>query len=201
MQKFTRQLVSTGGALVIAGTAVTATATTAHAFPPATPAITNLVAGATSVSLNWTAVEAHTYFISNGSRVASVPGDTIGYTWSGLKKNTNYCFKVRAVNDGGELSKWSSPKCIKTKNRGGVAEMVGITPQQSAAISHAIAECLTSLGGAKLLRIAERTYKEAGQLVTAVRLTVDLPKTDGTVPQVARIVIRDAVPGGKCILR
>ncbi|MER5201174.1 fibronectin type III domain-containing protein [Streptomyces sp. NPDC002755] len=202
MRKLTKQLLCASGALTVAGATVTATSTAAQAVPPAPPSITALTAGATSVSVNWTAsATTHTYFISNGARIKSVNGDTIGFTWTGLKKSTRYCFKVRAVSDGGELSAWGPEKCIKTKQRGGVAELVGVTPQQSAAVSTAIAECLTSLGGAKLIAIAQKTYKEARTLVTAVRLTVHLPHTPPDAVEVFRVVVRDAVPGGACILR
>ncbi|WP_055105622.1 lytic polysaccharide monooxygenase [Paenibacillus ihumii] len=88
--------------------------------PSAPSALTSTGSTSTSVSLSWNAstdnVGVTGYQIFNGSSlVATVPGNTLSYTVSGLTANTSYTFTVKARDAAGNVSAASNAVTVKTK--------------------------------------------------------------------------------------
>ena len=80
---------------------------------PATPVASVKEVTATTVVLEWNAVEGATsYKVYQGEEVLATVTETT-YTVTGLEAETEYCFNVTAINENGESAK-SADACAKT---------------------------------------------------------------------------------------
>jgi chitodextrinase len=113
------------------GPGITPPSTVPDTTPPAAPTLGAGSPGVTSVLLSWTAVgddgttggmvaryELRRSFgtLSAVQQVAAVaaPGATEQFTASGLDGGTTYTFELRAIDDAGNASAWSSPTIVTT---------------------------------------------------------------------------------------